>query len=461
MNLTSVKVQTQTGKIFPHQTRSNIDHYFEVPAGTTLIEVNFECAKVDMGKDDLPNQVSLSLYDPKTGRGARHNNIDQRIKLTNNSASKGYIVGPLLPGNWLVSIDVHRLTPPMEVNYELKFCTDNAKQSMDGPTYKPAKCAPRGAGWYRGDLHGHTSHSDASWDVADLVNYARQIGLDFITLTDHNTTSAIPEGLSLADDELLILGGMELTTFHGHCLVIGTHDWVEWRATPAKPMSTLASDVLATGALFIIAHPACIGYPICTGCDWQYSDMMPGVAAIIEVWNGDWSGRSQNELALRMYYNWLNQGHELVATAGTDIHDAFKSSDRPGYNFVYSDSLEANSLIDAIKKGRLYISSGPKIYVIPIKNQLATAIGALFPHEKTLLRIHWDMCPSDAIIWLVQKSEETDIPCKSTPIGEGSGGVVDISFDPSGTFDWVAIEVRDQAHELYALTNPTFFRKKI
>ena len=54
----------------------------------------------------------------------------------------------------------------------------------------PPPAPARGAGWYRGDLHVHTVHSDGQYEVSQLVAAAHASGLDFIVSTDHNTCSA-------------------------------------------------------------------------------------------------------------------------------------------------------------------------------------------------------------------------------------------------------------------------------
>ena len=43
-------------------------------------------------------------------------------------------------------------------------------------------------------------------------------------------------------------------------------------------MSAIALDVRRRGGLFVIAHPASVGDPVCSGCDWRFPDMMPGPA---------------------------------------------------------------------------------------------------------------------------------------------------------------------------------------
>ena len=59
--------------------------------------------------------------------------------------------------------------------------------------------------------------------------------------------------------------------------------------------------------------------------------MMPGDARVVEVWNGPWGCDSNNEKALTLWYDWLNQGLRLAATAGTDTHGRHAYAARPGF----------------------------------------------------------------------------------------------------------------------------------
>src|SRR5204862_113567 len=71
----------------------------------------------------------------------------------------------------------------------------------------PALAVPgAGPGWYRGDLHLHSVHSDGGRDLDELAAAARVAKLDFIVSTEHNTNSANrvwgahePDGLLPAD----------------------------------------------------------------------------------------------------------------------------------------------------------------------------------------------------------------------------------------------------------------------
>ena len=65
------------------------------------------------------------------------------------------------------------------------------------------------------DLHTHTTHSDGSFSVRDLLQEAEKIGLTLLSITDHNKISAYEE---LQNPEIRnlfrgrIITGVELTT---------------------------------------------------------------------------------------------------------------------------------------------------------------------------------------------------------------------------------------------------------
>ena len=70
------------------------------------------------------------------------------------------------PGEWTVELDVHRILPPGSVDYQINvFCENDvtySKAPMPVPM-RPTSVRRRGPGWYTGDLHGHTYHSDGDF----------------------------------------------------------------------------------------------------------------------------------------------------------------------------------------------------------------------------------------------------------------------------------------------------------
>lgn len=63
------------------------------------------------------------------------------------------------------------------------------------------------------DLHIHSTFSDGSMSVEDILFYAKKFNLDTIAITDHDTMSGAELALSLADgSNLQIIPGVEITT---------------------------------------------------------------------------------------------------------------------------------------------------------------------------------------------------------------------------------------------------------
>ena len=211
-------------------------------------------------------------------------------------ATPGYLPGVLDAGVWHVFIHTHMIMPGPPLAYRLEVQLTDAPEvqprSLPRPTSTNKPVPPeRGPGWYKGDLHAHSTHSDASWTVDDLVASAARYGLEFVTLSDHNTVSGLPELDALTTPELLTMGGLELTTFYGHALALGRRSWLDW---VHEPMTELAERADAEG-LFIIAHPRREGDPVCTGCRWDYPELTPGPAQVVEIWNGgEWARHTKS-----------------------------------------------------------------------------------------------------------------------------------------------------------------------
>ena len=64
------------------------------------------------------------------------------------------------------------------------------------------------------DLHLHTLYSDGRATPAEAVALARARGLSAISITDHDTFAALDEALPLADENLEIITGIELSCYH-------------------------------------------------------------------------------------------------------------------------------------------------------------------------------------------------------------------------------------------------------
>lgn len=440
-------MQSFTGTLTEADHKGHIPVSFDVPPGTTRLVAQFTTTPERAAGALFDNLISLSLFGPGGARGQRHNNPVWDFAIEATRATPGYLPGPIEPGRWTLVMDTYRVLG--QVDWRLEITCD-ATPIPDAAPLTPGTTAPRGPGWYKGDLHAHTQHSDGSWDIPDLVGWARRHRLDFLTLTDHNTPSGHAEVLSLATDDLLTMGGVELTTHYGHALSLGRREWQEWRTgeVSGKSMPQIAADVMAAGALFVIAHPMSEGDPACTGCRWEYADMTPGPARIVEIWNGGpWS--DYNEAGLKLFRQWLAEGHRLVASAGSDIHGPEGDGPGTGFNTVWAEELTEAAVLAAVRAGRNFLSSGPRLVLTA-----SDAEGRAVPMGGTLtgpaeVRADW---------------ETGDVPL--TLEFHGAQGVLarhEVAANstghstlPDAKAGFVMAELRDASGLLHAVTNPIF-----
>ncbi len=437
------------GTLDYRQNKQHLPHAFSVPDGATRLMIHFDYEPKVSGSQSQDNALSLTLFDPEWSRGARHNNRDRDLTITAYSATPGYTPGALQPGIWTVWIDTHRVLPPDTIHYFFEIdITSEPVEITEG--WQKGTTARHGAGWYRGDLHGHTFHSDGRWDVPDLVQYARDYQLDFVTLSDHNTVSGLAQLDSYRSDDLLTIGGMELTTYAGHALALGVRQWIEWRiGVGAATMPELVVRARQAGATFIIAHPMSVGDPFCTGCDWAYDDMLPGNARIVEVWNSDWGGDRQNELSLQLWYRWLNQGYRMVATRGSDIHHALNYTNA-GFDIVYASELSENAILEAIRAGHLYLSSGPCLqFTARGSNGDFGMMGDLVSGRTLEVQLVWSSVSAGDHLRLIVDGKRVE-EFEAEAQGEHRWTLT------SDQAHWCVIEIRAADGELHAVTNPIF-----
>ncbi len=429
--------------------KGHIPVAFDVPPGTTRLAITFTASPARAKGALFDNIISLSLFGPDGPRGARHNNDDMNIVIDAAHASPGYVRAAPETERWTLWLDTFRILGPDPVRWQVRVATDAM------PIPAPAVIAANRPGsggrrWYRGDLHAHSWHSDAAWDIPDLVDWARARRLDFVTLTDHNTVSGHDEMRALGGPDLLTIGGVELTTHCGHALSLGHSGWQEWRtgAVSGRTMPDIAAEVMARGAAFVIAHPRSPGDPACTGCRWEFDDMMPGPACLVEIWNGGpWA--EYNEDGLALYRTWLAEGHRLFATAGSDYHGQNDAGKACGFNNVQAEALTETAILDAVKTGRNFLSSGPRLLISaqaadgdPVGMGGVTSRGAR-------LTVEWTAAEPNLTLNIVGPKGRV----REVAIEAGTSGRMAVDDLPE-TF--VMAEIRDQIGTLHAVTNPIF-----
>lgn len=334
---------------------------FEVPAGVVELEVRHS---------DLSdaNVLDWGLEDPRGFRGYGGGNGEPAV-VGEHAASRSYLAGPVTPGTWRVTVGKARITEK-PARYRIEVSLRTAPTLAPQPerrAYAPVVLANE-ARWYAGDLHVHSLESgDADAPLDEVARYAREAGLDFVLVSDHNTTATL-EWLADAQARhpaLLLMPGVEYTTYAGHANALGATEYVSPRLAHEAGLGPAADAFARQGALLSINHPVYDVGGLCIGCAWEHPVPLGSVAAV-EVANGgsDRLGAFFDEGALA-YWDWLlARGHHVAALGGSDDHRAGRdlqlnqSPIGSPTTRIFARGLSTQALIDGVRAGRTVVQLG-------------------------------------------------------------------------------------------------------
>lgn len=330
-------------------------------------------------------------------------------------------------------------------------------------------------GWYCSDFHAHTDCSDGSYSPAELRSIAKQAGLDFLTITDHNDIRAFDALDNKMND--LVLAGIEVTLFEGHFNIFGlegnTEDsralfypWLPlpvteklYRGLPHGELEVLIRRLYEAGLVLSINHPLLWPWEVRDGAlDVSYFHCM-------EVINDPTYGENAciNPLTRRLWSALLNAGRRIVGIGGSDFH-SFEPSDNPQresrlglpLTYVFLPHLSGKAVLDGLRAGHVYISTGPKV------EYWGECGGEIF--------IMGSEIPASSVsVHLFAKVTDCDLPATARLVANGASllqkdvkhGCAELEFclqpDKSAP-TWVRFDVIGHDNQSLALANPIFLQ---
>lgn len=338
-----------------------VQHTLEVPEGLERLRVTLRYRK------ERVCQLFLSVFSPEgyhnSYRGTRMNpggfgDLALTLDLSETWASAGGLPGEITPGEWRVQIDVERTEEAAD--YQVIVEGDAETDAVEASSPQPARQNGRGgAGYYRGELHAHSHHSDGSSSVAEVVGAARRYGLDFLSLTDHFTSAGWAELESLAGPDLAVLTSLELTGHSGHANLQGLSTWIDTFVDPCnatgRTINDVADETHAQGGL------VCVNHPFSLNLGWRYYDFDWSTCDLLEVYHHLTGANNTPQLGL--WDQLLNQGYRVTGVGATDSHHPRKGQHRLGQVFtcVYADELSPEGIKAGLERGRVYVSLGPSL----------------------------------------------------------------------------------------------------
>ncbi len=338
------------------------------------------------------------------------------------NTTRAYKPGPIPQGTWAVELGAGYIDdePGYLTDYTVEIRTSTAAawtdENFEPSPYEPYVANPA-AGWYTGDLHVHGENEPGNAPMEDTFDLGfGPVGLDFMTLVDHNNDVARQTELGDYDEDYpgkLIIPGTEMTTYDGHFNSQNSDQFTDFRLSeilrfddansnrqlddgeltsvrgPEDP-STRFAQIQGAGGWSQINHPTTFkdAPASCRGCAWTYSDADTDFTKVnaIEIVTGP-PGIPANSptgpsvmnpfvtTAIEYYEHALSTGAHVAAVATSDDHKAQDIATGlaetvlgKGATVVHADELSQTGVTAAVKAGHTYVKSfGPDTPDVELK----------------------------------------------------------------------------------------------
>jgi hypothetical protein len=484
MDMPGPAVQRIEGEIrgTDHETYRAIE--FEVSPGTERVDIDF--AHDGAG---VRTVVDLAVHGPNGFRGASGSNKSS-ITIGRDDATPSYRPGPPEPGTWRLVLGLPNVRSVVGVAGRdvppTRFVATIRLHPSTGPL--PVSAFAPGAlrdspGWFRGDVHSHTAHSDGSCASRTgrrvpcpsflTVAAAAREGLDFLFVTEHNTASHFNFLRELQDyyDDLLLIPGIELTTFGGHANIVGTAD-ASGILVPDGGATEIAAEfrrVRARGGLVVVNHPGLPSNEDCMGCGWR-SPVDWSLVDAVEVVNGGSLlrfGSAEGPFsALAVWERLLDRGLRLTAVAGSDSHDPTASPERQvpvgrPRTVVQADSLSQRDLFAALRSGRAFVDvQGSRTRAVDLRLTTGGTVSLMGSTASPApgAAIELEVIVRDAVgamVHIVRGDDGAHREVARHPV-ESPETSLRHRVASTGCAGWIRADIRDAQGALLLVSNPVY-----
>jgi predicted metal-dependent phosphoesterase TrpH len=467
----SAKEVVLHGTVTGSQNNTYIEAPFEVPPGTQRVTLTFSYT----GKEQRTT-LDIGLLDPKGLRCWIGGN-KSTFTVSDTDATPSCLSGPVIAGTWKLLIGVPNIRPNVTATYRANVFFTDSGLVRDQPAVlrSPLRSGP---GWFRGDLHMHTAHSDGSCKslggvkvpcpVFVIAEAAARKGLDFIAITDHNTTSQNDAMRELQPyfDNLLMIPGREVTTFHGHANLFGTVEPLDFRVgTQEVPdIDTLLRRVNQIGGLISINHPNAPTGEACMGCGWNPTPEADlNLVQAVEAVN---SGAEDGPFAgLSFWEKQLNRGFRLTGIGGSDNHTAQKPLDEVGSigsptTVVYAAELSTPAILEAIRAGHVFVDlTASKDRLLELRGQSGDARASMGDTLAASMGSEVGFSVHVAGVdgaKLVLLEDGQPMPESSTQTIHGQDQTIQTQWKSDGRQHWFRADVHGPDGKLWLMGNPIY-----
>ncbi len=291
--------------------------------------------------------------------------------------------------------------------------------------------------FFRGNLHGHSNHSDGVLSPQAVVKKYKEIGYDFICLSDHwwrgskFAAEKVLETKNLNEIDFITIPSAEL-----HCKgkkyirdglwhIVANGLPLDFKCADKEETAPhLVERAIEAGAFVTIAHPEwySLTFDECLSLRQAHG---------VEIYNHSCHIEAQRGFGTATVDYLLQENNKIFLTATDDSHFAIQDFGG-GWVMVASDNLSETSILNALKNGQYYSSTGVEIFEFAMHNR----------------KVNIHCSPSNQVCIVGQGAKS---------MSQNGKNITKVEFDLTDySSEWFRVSIYDKSGN-YAWTNPVWF----
>ena len=209
--------------------------------------------------------------------------------------------------------------------------------------------------WLRGNLHAHALPADRPFD---LVSHYAQLGYAFLGITEHDKFYSLEDINDWNHQGIILIPGNEVSKGGPHILHVGADRQIE----PYEDRQRVIDEINASSGFAIVNHPN-------TGlefdqCSLELMQQWRGYIGL-EIFNANGFRAKGSAYATNKWDILLSQGRRLWGIASDDYHRPRDAGQ--GWLLAYVRERTRDGVLDALRQGRFYASTGVTIDRIEVE----------------------------------------------------------------------------------------------
>ena len=245
--------------------------------------------------------------------------------------------------------------------------------------------AKNSTNYYKGNLHGHSNHSDGALKPDEVINEYKNLGYDFTCLSEHLwkgekfANEVVLDTTNLNENNFIVIPSAEL-----HCKgkkyvknelwhIVANGLSVDFKcANDEERAPEMIQRAIDSGAFVTIAHPEWykLTFDECMSVSHAHG---------VEIYNHSCHIEAARGFGTATADYLLEENKKIFLTATDDSH--FRMPDAGGgWVMVASDDLNEKSILGSLKMGKYYSSTGVDIIKFEMQNNLLKVVSSPAEH---------------------------------------------------------------------------------